>query len=315
MNQPTARLKRLNDRYRRARNADVLRMQAAIGQWLDRLRRRIIGELADVEQDREAAMRAFRAEVQNVPAEAADVMARGLREMWRRSWRQATANWMRAVPLRAWLRPLMPALLTPIEGVIGEAAPVPLDVEQDLLDIINGRITGEEAREIVRRVEFPPPSRETVDAVLNATSADDHRSAMERIRTVTERQLGALQEQLSVGIAEGEGLSGLSKRVRVFVDDVNYKAVRIARTEGVRIAEAAQRESWKAADELIDGIQVISAHVPSSRPEHIEKEGVYRKTGGGYVRDDGTPLPEIPMGPNCLCWSTPVLVDELEKAV
>jgi len=66
-------------------------------------------------------------------------------------------------------------------------------------------------------------------------------------------------------------------------------------------------------DGIIDGKQWFSALVPATRPDHAAlHEKIFRKgADGGYTGDDGQPMPPIPWGPNCLCWDSPVLADDL----
>ena len=188
--------------------------------------------------------------------------------------------------------------------------------------ILSGEVTRDEAMEIIRQLEFPPPSVADVTAILNSTTAPDGLSAINRIKTVIRGDLGTLRETILRHVTAPPDVSSidtLSKAIRPLIErnadgtaaGVNYKAQRIARTEGIRIAEAGQRAAIEQDRDLFDGIEWFSAHVPDTRADHAALEGLYVKTGSGWVRSDGQALEEIPFGPNCLCYTIPALSADL----
>jgi len=191
--------------------------------------------------------------------------------------------------------------------------------------IINGQVTRDEAKEIVRQSEFPPPDKEEIEYYVTRTNARDGKSAIDRIVTVTESNKGAFQAELTTilsgtqvadKVADVKGL--LSKALRKYVGNVKYKAERIARTEGVRISQDALERTWEQVPDLFTGYLWNSALLPQTRVDHAGRHGTnYMRTGdGNYVAEDGEfageVFPGIPLGPNCLCWTEPVLIDEPE---
>jgi len=264
---------------------------------------------------------------------------RGLRDVWDWSWMSATEAIVQALPMRYWLVKLAPVGRLPMPAIestsfrqeaTGQGSPVALFEELDWFSeyerILAGEVDDAEARELVRQFEFPPPSAERVNQILEATEARDGLSAMERIKTVEASRIPELQQLIVESFsAQAEGKASLidylSPRLRELVGNdpgkstgMNYRARRIARTEGVRISQAGLDEAWdKVPDGIIDGKQWFSALVPATRPDHAAlHEKIFRKgADGGYTGDDGQPMPPIPLGPNCLCWDAVVLADDL----
>jgi len=270
--------------------------------------------------------------VEVIPIREAAEMEIGLRKVWEWSWRSATMPVIRALPMGLWFLRTAPLSFQVVGESIGHNRYAALELYEqdlDLLDaenawapILNGDVDEDEARELVRQLEFPAPSAEKVEAIINGTNAPDGIPAMPRLKTVSAENLAEAKRRIVEHISNPEGADStreVAKSLRPLIyrnpdgtaAGVNYKAQRIARTEGVRVAEAGQREMMEEDRDLFGGVEWESAHVPDSRPEHIEAEGIYKKTEGGWVRDDGEQLPPIPLGPNCLCWTTPVLDDDL----
>ena len=261
-----------------------------------------------------------------------------LRNLWDWSWMSATESIVQALPMKYWLvktapvgRLAVPAIeATSRQEATGQGRPVVLSEELDWNSeydrILAGEVDDAEARELVRQFEFPPPSAERVNQILEATAADDGLSAMERIKTVEASRIPELQQLIVDSFsAQASGKASLidylSPRLRQLVGNdpgkstgMNYRARRIARTEGVRISQAGLDEAWdKVPDGIIDGKQWFSALVPLTRPDHAAlHEKIFRRgVDGGYVGEDGQAMPPIPWGPNCLCWDSPVLADDL----
>jgi hypothetical protein len=311
---------------RNERDRTIRAWGAEIDRWHRSLFERIMGIAGIVDHGDLARIDRI---LRDVPIDEAAMMEKGLRELWRWSWLSATERIIRAVPVDVWFRRTAPlsvllptAEAVPAVGLPGEPLPLRLDVENEWKRILTGRTDRDEAIEIIRQLEFPPPTQAQVDAILNDTTAPDGLDAMTRIKTVVPDNLIDLRRAIVEHVTAPPGASSvqsLSQAIRPLIyrngdgtaAGINYKAQRIARTEGVRIAEAGLRESMEEDRDLFEGIEWVSAHVPDTRPEHAAQEGVYRKTPGGWVRGDGNPLPVIPLGPNCLCWTTPVLTDDL----
>lgn len=122
------------------------------------------------------------------------------------------------------------------------------------------------------------------------------------------------RERLVQGIAGGENVEQLTKSIRDLEAGVYWKARRTARTESLRVAEMAQRETWDDLGEMMAGAQILAVLDQNTRPEHAERNGtVYAKNPqpGELPLDE---LPILPDEPNCRCWTVPVLVPPDEVA-
>jgi hypothetical protein len=195
--------------------------------------------------------------------------------------------------------------------------------------ILAGKLSKPEALDIIRELEFGSPTPEQLNAILDDVAWPDGLNAMERIVTVPTSEIEELRRKINEHLAlpgadSASALSDLANDIGDLVDNVNFKAVRIARTEGTRVAEDMLRETWKEADEFIEGIQVFTANDENVRPTHVKNPNwriprhgkIYRKQRNGSFRaDDGEPLPRFPEDPNCRCWDTPVMIPEIEREI
>jgi SPP1 gp7 family putative phage head morphogenesis protein len=131
----------------------------------------------------------------------------------------------------------------------------------------------------------------------------------ERLKSWDGHTRTSILEQLTQGFSAGEGLSDLRARLKPLVGGANYKAQRIARTEGRRVAELAQQRVLQQAGDLIGAQEIIATLDENTRPEHALRHGkrYERQQDGLFRADDGTYLPDLPDAPNCRCYASPVL--------
>ena len=125
-------------------------------------------------------------------------------------------------------------------------------------------------------------------------------------------------EEWLAGAAEGEGLNVLRKRILPLVDGIRYKAQRIVRTEGRRVAERANMTAYEQCGDLIGSMQIIATLDARTRPAHAIRHGkMYDKQADGtYQAADGEVLPDLPDAANCRCFASPVLapIPEIEAS-
>ena len=329
-NAATKSLGRKTTRRTRDRNRRVTAFWVAIDAWTRRVERDLLGVVAAGRGGTRGVLAAVDDILDDLGADGAAVLESGLRRAWRWSWESATADFVAGVPLTTWIRRLMPLkTLLGTEAAIGTDGAALLEFETglatelELQRIIDGKVSQTKAREIVRKIEFPPPSSEKVDQILAATNDPDGLSAMDRIKTVAQRDKQQLRQTIVSALSEPDraaAMEGLNKRVRQFLDPgkgLNYKARRIARTESVRIAEAGQREAWSEAEDMIEGIEWHCANVPDSAEYDKSLDGqIFTRTGAGeYVNPAFGVLPTIPIHPNCMCYTSPVLSRDLTKGL
>lgn len=326
---PTIILRTANRARAIERDRRILAIGPTLNSWTERAFQEIMGAAAgEPYQLSHAVDRALL----RLARDGAAILEDHLLKLATWGWRSASTNLLRAVPAKAWARKIL-ATATFTEGRAGrrfsvdrlhEARRLPIEFRNDLQDIIDGDLTGDEAMALIRQIEFPPPPRATVRRWMNRTDARDGLSAMQRIVTIVEREKPRLKsiiiETMSGGLPEekASAIDELSKRIRPFFandEGINWKARRIARTEGVRIAEDTLRESWQDSEDLFDGIRTFTANDQNVREEHAgwHDKLFKRQADGDYVADDGERLPTFPAGPNCRCWSTPELAASLTK--
>ena len=163
---------------------------------------------------------------------------------------------------------------------------------------------------------FPPLAAALVGPVIYATGWRD--------------RLGAgldpdvLAAGLYVGLSAGEGPRELARRLLPAVGGVESAARRVARTEAMRVAGAAQMQAHAQLGDLVVGWQVHATLDQNTRSWHAARSGAiyYRNPAPGQKglaqcphppeeaadpreRPPGTPA----IAPNCRCYLTPVLRD------
>jgi len=173
----------------------------------------------------------------------------------------------------------------PIEPL---AKPVLLDTDKD---------------EVLKRILFPAPSAREVAEIISRTGWEDRFANLSRL--ITDKR--ALFVQLVSGYAEAENLQQLKKRVLPLVDGIQASAKRIARTEGMRVAEQMQRKSWAPLGDMLAGAQIIAVLDERTRPEHATRNGTIYYANPKGNQKGMQELPDLPDAPNCRCMSVPIL--------
>jgi len=201
-----------------------------------------------------------------------------------------------------WFRPLHRDLL-----VLEDATQVDVD---DLYGPIRRREIGrDEAVRMIRNTLFPPPSTDKTREYLTQPDPGGL-SWEERLRKWEPSARQQILGELTQSISQAEDLRTLRKRLEPAVGGIRYKAQRIARTEGRRVAVRAQQATFDQLGDMLDGMQVLAVMDQWTRPEHALRHGrIYRRQEDGSFRDaaSGDPLPELPDEPNCRCYASPVL--------
>lgn len=318
MNRPTLTLRARTKARARERDQRIRATAPAIDAWTARAKREILGAAAG---DRYRLMVDVDHILDRFASEGAAILQRELTGLATWSWRAAGSAWLAAVPPRVWAGRLQ-ARARMGESLLAEKRKA-MDYADELAAFMRGDFDDDEAAALIRLIEFPPLSRTQIRRLLDRTAASDGLSAMERITTIVNREKPRLRSLIASTLSdysmpedEASAIDILSQRIRPWFEDeegMNYKARRIARTEGVRIAEDTQRMSWEGAADVIDGIRTWTAGDDRVRDEHQHwHDKLFRRQpDGSYVADDGEGLPDFPAGPNCRCWSVPELADDL----
>lgn len=136
-------------------------------------------------------------------------------------------------------------------------------------------------------------------------------TAGQRIRGISETQLELLRSTLAEGIAAGEGIPALSRRVRaVFEDARRWRAETIARTETIRASNAAAAAVYREA-----GVELIEWLLAPDYTPEID-HGACEPYGGQVIELGAEFAPGVqfpPLHPNCRCTIAPVIPESSEE--
>lgn len=360
MPNPNTQLRTLTARRRADRDWMIRDVGREIDRWTRQVERQVLGIVAQSLGGPQGVFWAIDAELDEQLENGAQLLRRSLGQLWRWSWATAAGNIVRAVPMDIWVRRILGAKpIMGTEGVeealndavvlVSKASMTSYDSREvydwwrsigrsdnatmqeiagtladeiEIQKILNGEATEAEAREIVRKIEFPPPSEIEVEAVLNGTSAHDGMSAMQRIKTVGHADVTRLKQTIRLGMSGGvtgaSAVESMARQIRLLVGNdpgkstgMNYRAKRIARTEGMRVAEAAQRRAWEGVSDLLQGLRAMTAGDLKVRNTHRRWHNVLYVRGPGGIHYKGPSermeapevLPEFPADPNCRCYT------------
>jgi len=158
-------------------------------------------------------------------------------------------------------------------------------------------------------VLFPPLGRDRVEALLRQSIWSSRETFVDRLRRLADdRQMQSIASILVDSLGAGDSQQTLTRRLGDVVEGQLFRSRRIARTESLRVAELANRESWRGLQDHIDQVEVLATLDAHTRPAHRERHGRrYIRRGEGYVADNGDPLPHLPDEPNCRCYASPVI--------
>ena len=245
--------------------------------------------------------------VSQADAEVKHVMESQFPALIRQQWQDARDNLLATIPQKWWRVLVRPRVTESMqEDVFQERETDPLRYFYELPEAPES-LTPEEYKEAVARTLFPPLSSAKVDSILTSPGYGGL-TWTERFRRYNTADQDSIHRQLQEGISTGETNAALRKRISTIVDGPRYKAERIARTEGTRVAAAGGRAAEAGLIDMTDGWQRIAVLDQASRPEHAAKNGeIYYYNGRGnpesdqsYVSRDGEVFPGDHYAPNCI---------------
>jgi SPP1 gp7 family putative phage head morphogenesis protein len=174
-------------------------------------------------------------------------------------------------------------------------------------------LTPAEARAKIAALALPPlPAKRVREIFKKRPLSTAQNTLADRLSQLlwTPRVISQIETGLVSGLASGENVDQLTKRIRGVTSSATYQARRIARTEGRRTLERDHLErSTAALGDLVVGIMYTAVMDDRTRPEHAALHGtIFTKDEFGGFRDrQGRLAPELPDGANCRCSYVPVL--------
>ena len=223
------------------------------------------------------------------------------------SYSTAVASLASAVP-RQFFRYLSPRLAT-FESVTGRTV---TEAEEDLLPFISqllgdliidnftepiatgtiGELSSDQWQGVLQELIFPPPSPARSRELIEAPDEQGFGFA-DRLEKLTRKADDAdrVASEISTGFSEGENLQELEKRIRPLVDGIKSSSKRVVRTEGLRIAERMQRETWEALGDTMQAVQILAVLDQNTRSHHALRNGRlhYREPTGDQLGLDTLP--------------------------
>lgn len=184
-------------------------------------------------------------------------------------------------------------------------------VKNLLAKLTGDDLTADERKDYLQELIFPAPSRDSVFRLLTEP-APDGRNWMDRIKTIVGGyQPDYLASVLAKGVSDGESLREIAIRVQPIVGGVRYKAMRIARTEGLRVAEAMNMRTTSQLGDLHAGYQIRATLDQRTRPKHAARNGLiwYRDGGQDMKRALRMEDDHLPDSPNCRCFLSTILTE------
>lgn len=170
------------------------------------------------------------------------------------------------------------------------------------------KLNDEQWQGVLQTLIFPSPSPERSRELIEAKDENGF-GFEERLELLTKKADDAdrVADEIITGFSEGENLAELRRRVQPLVGGIKSSAKRVVRTEGLRIAERMQRETWAPLGDSLLAVQILAVLDENTRSHHAVRNGRlhYREPVGNQLGFDT--LPMLPDEPNCRCWSTPVL--------
>jgi len=213
----------------------------------------------------------------------------------------------RTIP-RRWFRKMNPASVLVGEDDHDDAdvffAPG-VNVDNRIEPIAAARLSDAEWTAWVAENVFPPPARDSVLEIIHRPNAGVDWA--ERIRGLSKLvEPEKIASAMTAGIADGKNIAELSRDVLQHVEGgIKASARRIARTEGLRVANTMQRDSYADLGDLSVGIQILETLDQHTRPHHALRSGQIFYNDGR--QPDISQAPVLPDEPNCRGFDIPVM--------
>lgn len=296
---------------------DVLERSERLARMVGRVYGRLLQDLAALaasDDPPETLLRRAEQRAEAVYQRARSITEDGLVRMAAWSYRRATDRFLETIPL-GWFRLLDPIRLAELPEADEPDAGPELDQDDPYGPVRRREMDRDEAMELIRSLLFESPSPKDVERWLTEPVGDG-KTWDERLKSWDQQARDKMLPQIVQSVSAGESMRDLRERLQPIVNGPRYKAERIARTEGRRVAERAQLRAAEQLGDMLGGMQWMAVLDQWTRSDHAALHGkVYqRQSDGTYRADDGQSMPDVPLGPNCRCMVSPVLVPPEEFA-
>jgi len=223
------------------------------------------------------------------------------------SYRETSGALTRTIP-RRWMRAASPAVVAVGEAEIDLPPSALADIPEPVTD---ERMSDEEWEAFCREHIFPPPDQQTVERIIyrpiNGVTWQERLETLSKKISDPEKLAGIL----ATGASQGMSRQELVKQIQPLVSGIASSARRIARTEGLRVTTAIQKQQTDQLGDMLQGYQIIATLDQNTRPHHAVRNGTmyWSDKRRKLTVDD---MPELPDEPNCRCYPVPVLKPPVE---
>lgn len=183
---------------------------------------------------------------------------------------------------------------------------------------------GKEALRALEMIDQPgfdvvntPEAKNALDHALNLLGRSYNQSTMD-----------LLKAKLTEGLAAGEGVEELGKRISdIYAWKNEYAAERVALTETRRIVSMSNTIAWKQSgvvkelrwitsgrDNVCEFCQAMDDTVISIDENFLDHNDEFEGSDGGVMTADYSAVGGPPLHPNCHCNVRPVVTTEIEAA-
>lgn len=221
------------------------------------------------------------------------------------SYQETVQILSRQIP-RRWFRRVLPEAVFVGEDYRIDLPPSSAFAIADTEPVAGKRMKDSEWREFLKRHIFPPPSRERIERVVYAPISGQ--AWQERMGELSRKIIDPdrLAGMLVTGASQGMTQAELTRQIRPLVQNIASSAKRIARTEGLRIANQTQRTQYAELGDMLAGVQIVATLDENTRPHHAARNGRIYWTDS-RKKPHISELPDLPDEPNCRCYDVPVL--------
>ena len=140
----------------------------------------------------------------------------------------------------------------------------------------------------VEHILFPPPGQDLLSQILFGSGWYEHFQQATKLASP-----GTVAGIIASGLARGENQQQIARQLLPVVDGVRSTAKRLARTEGMRVAGAAQMAAHQQLGDLVAGYQIHASLDQHTRPEHAHRSGTvyWKNPKPGQLGYDRMPHP------------------------